>query len=233
MSHIGQQSMIGCLRTIFRISTSYPFDGAFMPKSDSSIIKAATASPLPVSEPSGPKGAEDIAPFDPNSSPSHLLHRAQQIAADLHATAFGPSGLTQRQLAVLAALAPEGGVSQADLVIKTGIDRSTLAEMVARMEGKGLVAREKSAKDSRAKSVTMTDMGQEALASAMPRLRTIDQMVLAFLPSGRRDMLVELLTRIALPQPAKKSTKPEKIEVKAQKKVKKKKDRKKKKAPKD
>ncbi len=204
-----------------------------MRKTEPDIAKAVIASPIVMDAPSPAKVSEDTRAFDPNSSPSHLLHRAQQIAADLHATAFGPSGLTQRQLAVLAALAPAGGVSQADLVVKTGIDRSTLAEMVARMEGKGLVAREKSVKDSRAKSVTMTDMGREALTTAIPRLRSIDHMVLALLPSSRRDMLVELLTRIALPQPSKKSAKPENIEAKTQKKVKKKKDRKKKKAPKD
>jgi MarR family transcriptional regulator, temperature-dependent positive regulator of motility len=159
--------------------------------------------------------------FDPNKSPSHLLHRAQQLAADLHAEAFGGIGLTQRQLAVLAALEANSGVSQTDLVVQTGIDRSTLAEMVARMEAKGLMERTKSTTDSRANAINLTDTGRDALAVAIPKLQAIDKGVLALLPSSRRDSLIDLLTRIALPKALKSSDK-------IKKKSKKKKDRKKK-----
>lgn len=167
--------------------------------------------------------------FDPNTSASHLLHRAQQIAGDLHVDAFGPTGLTQRQVAVLAALGAKDGVSQTDLVVKTGIDRSTLAEMVARMETKGLVVREKSQTDSRANSVSLTLVGSDALAHAIPKLEAIDQGVLALLPASRREGLIDLLTRIALPNGEQGKGKAEKSGVKAKKKDKKKKERKKKK----
>lgn len=162
--------------------------------------------------------------FNANQSPSHLLHRAQQIAGDLHTAAFGPTGLTQRQLAVLAALGAKDGVSQTELVVETGIDRSTLAEMVARMETKGLMVRAKSQTDSRANSVTLTEAGQAALLDALPKMQAIDKSMLAFLPSSRREGLIDLLTRIALP---KEGTK--KDAAKAKKKDKKKKERKKKK----
>jgi MarR family transcriptional regulator, temperature-dependent positive regulator of motility len=141
--------------------------------------------------------------FDPNVSPSHLLHRAQQVAADLHVAAFGAGGLTQRQVAVLAVLGAGDGISQTDLVIRTGIDRSTLAEMVARMESKGLMVRAKSASDSRANSVSLTDAGRAALQDALPKLDAIDKGVLTLLPTGRRGTFVELLTRIALPETSK------------------------------
>jgi MarR family transcriptional regulator, temperature-dependent positive regulator of motility len=178
-----------------------------MPKSDQHTIEDRVASTVPA--------------FDPNRSLSHLLHRAQQLAADLHAEAFGGVGLTQRQLALLAALEANSGVSQTDLVVQTGIDRSTLAEMVARMEAKGLMARTKSATDSRANSINLTEFGQQALMDAIPKLQAIDKGVLALLPSSRRDSLIDLLTRIALPKAAK-------LEPKLKKKSKKKKDRKKK-----
>lgn len=175
---------------------------------------------------------KEPARFDPNTSPSHLLHRAQQVAGDLHIDIFGPSGLTQRQLAVLAVLSAKGGVSQTDLVSKTGIDRSTLAEMVARMEAKGLMLREKSPTDSRAKSVTLTTAGKEAIDDALPKLKAIDQAVLGHLPASRRDSLLDLLTRIVLPELSKKSVKAEKETDKTPKKTKKKKERKKKKSEK-
>ena len=116
---------------------------------------------------------------------------------------FGPSGLTQRQLAVLSVLGAGDGISQTDLVAKTGIDRSTLAEMVARMETKGLMARTKSIADSRAKTVTLTETGTAALIDALPKLAAIDTAILALLPSRNREALLDLLTRIALPEPSK------------------------------
>ena len=64
-------------------------------------------------------------------SPSHLLHRALQLALDLYAVETGPGAVTQRQYAVLAAVAEHEGLTQTDLVRATGIDRSTLADMIA------------------------------------------------------------------------------------------------------
>ncbi len=78
-------------------------------------------------------------------SPSHLLHRALQLALDIYAEETGPEAVTQRQYAVLSAVAAQEGLTQTDLVRATGIDRSTLADLVARMIGKGLLARQRSA----------------------------------------------------------------------------------------
>src|SRR5215469_17566675 len=97
-------------------------------------------------------------------SPSHLLHRALQRALDVYAETAGPTAVTQRQYAVLSAVAMREGLTQADLVRATGIDRSTLAELVARMLGKGLLARERSNEDGRANTVSLTDKGRTALA---------------------------------------------------------------------
>jgi DNA-binding MarR family transcriptional regulator len=166
--------------------------------------------------------------FDLNASPSHLLHRAQQVASELHAASFGIAGFTQRQLAVLVVLGEGDGISQTELVLKTGIDRSTIAEMVARMETKSLVARAKSPSDSRAKVVSLTQTGRDALLLALPKLKDIDKQVLSFLTAGRRDTLVELLTKIVEPDVGKASKKLTADRKKSKKKDKKRKSKKKK-----
>jgi MarR family transcriptional regulator, temperature-dependent positive regulator of motility len=208
------------------------YDGVFMPKLEPDMNLPTPD--LDAEHIAAPSGEVVSLPFkfDPNTSASHLLHRAQQVAADLHVVAFGANGLTQRQVAVLAALGAQDGVSQTDLVLKTGIDRSTLAEMVARMETKGLMVRTKSAQDSRANCVSLSPAGRKALEDALPKLSAIDQGVLAFLPASRREGLVDLLTRIALPSGGKADKKAAKESQKVKKKDKKKKDRKKKKAAK-
>ncbi len=59
-----------------------------------------------------------------NRSAMHLLHRAGQCAADIFSTEARTSGLTPRQFAVLMVIAEEEGLTQTDLVDRTGIDRS-------------------------------------------------------------------------------------------------------------
>ena len=132
-------------------------------------------------------------------SPSHLLHRAQQIAANESASALAAAGITLRQFSVLAALSGNDGVSQSDLVNATGIDRSTLADMVARMEKAGLIKRVASKTDKRAKVVSLMAKGKKAYEKALPAVEKADAAIFEALPktkqatlvSGLKDMVAE------------------------------------------
>lgn len=126
-------------------------------------------------------------------SPSHLLHRTLQVALDLYAEEFGPTGITQRQFAVLAAVESREGLTQTELVGLTGIDRSTLADMAARMISKGLLERQKSATDARANSVSLTDEGRLVLAEAQPKMAAVDARLLKLLSSSKREVFTDLL----------------------------------------
>ncbi len=132
-----------------------------------------------------------------SGSASHLLHRVLQIALDVYAEETGKGGLTQRQYAVLAAAADIDGASQTDLVNMTGIDRSTLADMVARMTDKGLLERERSSKDARAKTVRPTEEGRLALEITGPRVEIADLRILAGLPQAKRRAFLEALRILA------------------------------------
>jgi DNA-binding MarR family transcriptional regulator len=132
-------------------------------------------------------------------SPSHLLHRAQQIAADIYAREFGPGGITLRQYALLAAAGEREGATQTDLVRLTGIDRSTLAEMTARLIGKGMLERERSALDARANTVRLSEAGREALEAARPIMARVDSLLLGCVRRGKRRVaFLELLAELVL-----------------------------------
>ena len=158
------------------------------------------------------------------ASVGHLLHRAAQRALDLYAAEAGPGAVTQRQHAVLAAVAEKEGAAQADLVASTGIDRSTLADMVARMIDKGLLARERSAVDARANAVRLTDAGRDALESIGPKTAAADAALMALLPKGKREGLLEALEVLAAGEARVKKVKADKPD-KAEKKAKKKKEK--------
>ena len=129
-------------------------------------------------------------------SPIHLLHRAGQCAGDIFQSEMGASDLTPRQFAVLVTVSQNEGLSQTNLVEKTGIDRSTLADIVRRMLKKGLLQRRRTKEDARAYSVKLSDEGWRTLKSAEPMARRVDDKVLAVLSGPQRDRFVNDLNTI-------------------------------------
>lgn len=128
-----------------------------------------------------------------DKSPSHLLHRALQLALDIYADELGASPITQRQFAVLSAVEAYEGLTQTDLVKITGIDRSTLADMAARMIAKGLLERQRSPADARANAVSLTEVGRAALEEARPKMAAADVRLMRLLSASRREALVSSL----------------------------------------
>jgi DNA-binding MarR family transcriptional regulator len=126
------------------------------------------------------------------SSVTHLLHRTLQLALDLHADA-GPAEITQRQYTVLAAAGAADGQTQNDLVRATGIDRSTLADLVARMLAKGLLERQRSATDARANTVRLSDAGRAVLGASSGPAAAADEKLLSYLPAKKREGFLKAL----------------------------------------
>ena len=141
------------------------------------------------------KGPKKVGPLA--TSPSHLMHRALQLALDIYAEETGPDGLTQRQFAVLEAASLKAGLTQTELVRLTGIDRSTLADLVTRMTAKGLLERERSTLDARAKAVRLSDAGLARLEAARPRVEAADRRIMGLLPKGHRDGFLKHLAELA------------------------------------
>lgn len=126
----------------------------------------------------------------------HLLHRAGQCAGDVFHTEMSLEGLTPRQYAVLLAIAEQEGLSQTDLVTKTGVDRSTLADIARRLIKKGLVQRRRTKQDARAYSVRLTEAGWNILKSAEPAAVHTDKRILSALSPAKRDEFLKSLNTI-------------------------------------
>lgn len=128
-------------------------------------------------------------------SPIHLLHRASQCASDIFQDEIA-GDLTPRQFAILLTVAQNEGLSQTDLVGRTGIDRSTLADVIRRMLKKGLLQRRRTRDDARAYAVRLTDEGWRLLKTAEPRARRVDEKILSVLSNTERDRFLKGLTEI-------------------------------------
>ena len=129
-------------------------------------------------------------------SPLNLLHRACQRVDDLFLVNAGEHGVTPRQYAVLRMLATHKDVSQTDISDASGIDRSTLADIVRRLVGKGLVARKRTKDDARMYAVRLTDAGRDALSVAGQAARSADNGLLGALNGAEREQFLAMLERI-------------------------------------
>ena len=104
--------------------------------------------------------------------------------------------LTPRQYAILLTVAQNEGLSQTHLVEKTGIDRSTLADIVRRLLKKGLLQRRRTKDDARAYAVKLTEEGFRILKSAEPMAKKVDDRILAAIPNQQRERFVQDLNTI-------------------------------------
>ncbi len=143
----------------------------------------------------GPRKANGALEFA--ETPSYLMRRCQQFYGDLYARETGARDLTKQQFTVLCALEHHEGTSQTALVEMTGIDRSTLAEMVRRMLEKGLISRERTEEDQRANAVAITPAGRKALRAARTAADRAERALLEALPAAERTRFLKSLAAIA------------------------------------
>ena len=130
-------------------------------------------------------------------TPSHLLRRCNQYFGDLFAQESRDKDLTKQQYLVLTALDQNDGASQTALVEVTGIDRSTLAEMVRRMLTRGLLSRSRTQSDGRANEITITQTGRRTLRTARLAAERAERGLLDALPPAERSRFVKSLALIA------------------------------------
>lgn len=139
---------------------------------------------------------DSLASFNLQDAPGHLLRRCQQLAVDLYTAEVGSNGLTPRQFALLLAIYQNSGISQVDLVRQTGIDRSTVAEMVARLIKRGLLVRQRTETDRRTNALAVTSDGEKQLRAAQPGVMRAQDRILDPLPGPKRAEFIALLRQL-------------------------------------
>jgi DNA-binding MarR family transcriptional regulator len=128
---------------------------------------------------------------------SHLLKRAVQYSVHLYMDEVGKSGLTHRQFTVLSAVDSFDGKSQTELVKMTGIDRSTLADLVARLIEQGYLQRKRTKEDARTNSIRLTPVGKKTLKSAQSGADDVDKKLLASFAVADRRTIIDCLGQLA------------------------------------
>ena len=129
--------------------------------------------------------------------PGHLIRRAQQISTAIFSEECGRFDLTSVQYAALTAIRACPGVDATRLSALIAFDRSTLGDVLERLEAKSWIARLPSTTDRRVKLVRLSPAGEALLRQVEPAVRRVQQRLLAPLLPPDRAVMLRLLTQLA------------------------------------
>jgi DNA-binding MarR family transcriptional regulator len=127
----------------------------------------------------------------------HLIRRAQQRHTLLWTREFD-GDLTGPQYALISAIGSSGiGLSQRAVGERASLDKSSTADIVARLEGQGWLRFAKDPLDGRRKTLRLTPLARTALGEVTRRAGLVQQRLLAPLPAASVEPFVEVLRLVA------------------------------------
>jgi DNA-binding MarR family transcriptional regulator len=134
------------------------------------------------------------------AKPGHLIRRAHQISWALFLEECAAFNITPVQYSALVAIDERPGVDATRLSALIAFDRSTIGNVLDRLENRGLIRREASAQDRRQKLLHLTREGKTILRQVRPLVLRVQNRILAPLSEEERATLLRLLTRLTMEQ---------------------------------
>jgi len=130
---------------------------------------------------------------DLHSRPGHLIRRAQQIAVAIFMEECAAYDLTPVQYAALVAIHENPGTDATRLSALIAFDRSTLGNVLERLEARKLVLRYPSPDDKRVKLLKVSAAGKALIVRAQDAVNRAQERILAPLKPADRKELMRLL----------------------------------------
>jgi DNA-binding MarR family transcriptional regulator len=142
------------------------------------------------------KKAKTPTPLDFEALPGHYIRRLQQIAVAVFLQATEAHGITPVQYAALNQVARSPGVDQRTLARSIGLDTSTIASVIDRLEARGLMQRQASGEDRRVRLLSLTAAGQELLMAVTPDVIKAQDRMLQPLTAAERAEFMRMLRSV-------------------------------------
>ncbi|HET9642062.1 MAG TPA: MarR family transcriptional regulator [Burkholderiaceae bacterium] len=128
--------------------------------------------------------------IDIDAQPGHYIRRLQQIAVAIFLQEAEATGITPVQYAVLQAISNQPGIDQRSAARTVGLDTSTVAGVIDRLEARGLLQRNASPHDRRVRLLQLTGDGRDLLVQVIPAmLRTQNRILEPLSPEERGEFL--------------------------------------------
>lgn len=136
------------------------------------------------------------AALDFEALPGHYIRRLQQIAVAVFLQATEAHGVTPVQYAALNQAARTPGVDQRSLARSIGLDTSTIAAVIDRLEARGLLERQVSPDDRRVRLIHVTDAGLQLLGAIGPDVVAAQERMLQPLDAGERAEFMRMMRAV-------------------------------------
>jgi DNA-binding MarR family transcriptional regulator len=132
--------------------------------------------------------------MDTRAMAGHLIRRLHQQSTQVFQAQMTAAGfdLTSVQFAALDAIAQQPGIDQASLAATISFDRATIGGVIDRLETKGLVRREISTQDRRARQLSLSREGQQLLSACRPVVEALQADILKPLSSAEEAAFIAL-----------------------------------------
>jgi DNA-binding MarR family transcriptional regulator len=128
--------------------------------------------------------------------PGHLIRRLQQISLALFMEETKDFEITPVQYSALVAIEINPGLDQTALCNLIAIDRSTVGDVVTRLERKRLIRRTAGEEDRRTKALFITPAGKKMIAEIEPFVEATQTRILEPLTTGERAALMRMLKKL-------------------------------------
>ncbi len=130
------------------------------------------------------------------SRPGHLIRRLQQIAVAFFMDETAEFDITPVQYSSLLAVRNHPGIDQTTLMKIIAFDRSTIGDVVKRLENKGLIKKVSSDADRRANVLYITPSGRRLLSSVKKAVEAAQDKIVAPLSREERSEFMRMMHKL-------------------------------------
>lgn len=127
------------------------------------------------------------------SKPGHLIRRLNQISVAIFMAETAGFEITPVQYSALLAVRNHPGIDQTTLMEIIAFDRSTIAEVVGRLESKKLIKRVIARSDRRARMLFITPAGRRMLSVLTPKVNRAQEIIMEPLEQKERALFMRLM----------------------------------------
>ena len=128
--------------------------------------------------------------------PGFLIRRLHQIHVAMFMEEFKSTNITPVQYGLMSAVAALPSLDQTALGQEVGLDRSTTADVVKRLEGRGLLERRPNPGDRRTRHVQLTDKGQACVVELHGDMTHAQERLLEPLRPAEKAILMDIMRRL-------------------------------------
>jgi DNA-binding MarR family transcriptional regulator len=129
--------------------------------------------------------------------PGYLLARLGESSRRRFKEALEPEGLHPRHFGVMTMVGAQPGMSQQQLHEKTAIDPSSMVSVIDELEAMGLAERRPDPEDRRARTIFLTERGQQTLDRVRSLVGELQREFFRALTAEERRTLHGLLRKLA------------------------------------